>query len=189
MNMQRITFTVILAYLWTMLILLGSIILETFMLYPNIFHNPPESLELSMEFMAVAGPSDFFPPLGFLSWVTGAASLLLGWRVKSARYWILGSLLMIVGEGLASMALFWPRNTIMFIEGLAVHSPEFLRQTAQEFEALHWLRVGFNAAGSVLIFTGFLKYYRHTIVTDLANKQVEPEAANRLATPIESLAR
>ena len=78
MTMQRIPFVVILAYLWVMLILLGSIILETFMLYPNIFHNPPESLELSMEFMAVAGPSDFFPPLGFVSWVTGAASLILG---------------------------------------------------------------------------------------------------------------
>ncbi len=189
MKMQRITFAVILAYLWVMLILLGSIILETFMLYPNIFHNPPVSLELSMQFMAVAGPSDFFPPLGFLSWVTGAASLLLGWRVKSARYWILGSLLMIIGEGLASMALFWPRNTIMFIEGLAVHSPEFLRQTAREFEALHWLRVGFNAVGSVMIFTGFLKYYRHMIVASLASKRVEPKAAHGLHTPIESPAR
>jgi hypothetical protein len=176
MNMQRITFTVILAYLWTMLILLGSIILETFMLYPNIFHNPPQSLALSMEFMAVAGPSDFFPPLGFLSWVTGAASLLLGWRVKSARYWILGSLLMIVGEGLASMALFWPRNTIMFIEGLAVHSPEFLIQTANEFASLHWLRVGFNVVGSVLIFIGFLKFYRHTLISGLMGKQVETES-------------
>lgn len=189
MKIQRITFAVVLAYLWVMLILLGSIILETFMLYPNIFHNPPASLELGMEFMAVAGPSDFFPPLGFLSWVTGAASLLLGWRVKSARYWLLGSLLMIVGEGLASMALFWPRNTIMFVEGLAVHSPEFLRQTAQEFEALHWLRVGFNAVGSVLIFTGFLKYYRHMIVTELSSKQVDPEVAHVLPTPIESHAR
>lgn len=186
MKMQRMTFAIILVYLWVMLILLGSIILETFMLYPNIFHNPPESLELSMQFMAVAGPSDFFPPLGFLSWVTGAASLLLGWRVKSARYWILGSLLMIVGEGVASMALFWPRNTIMFIEGLAVHSPEFLRQTAQEFEAMHWLRVGFNAVGSVLIFVGFLKFYRYTIVTGLAGKQGELVREHHSLTPIES---
>ena len=62
------------------------------------------------------------------------------------------------------MALFWPRNTIMFVEGLAVHSAAFLRQTAQEFETLHWLRVVFNAAGSALIFSGFLKFYRQMLL-------------------------
>jgi hypothetical protein len=168
MKQNRLTFWVILVYLWVMLILLGSIVLETFMIYPNIFANPPASFAVALQFMAVRAPSDFFPPLGFASWVTGVASLILGWRVKSARWWILGSLLMIVGEGLASMALFWPRNTIMFIEGPAVHSAEFLRQTATEFQNLHWLRVGFNAIGSVLIFIGFLKFYRHTIIAEQA---------------------
>jgi hypothetical protein len=163
MKLQQITFLVVLTYLWVMMILLGSIVLETFMIYPNIFHNPPVSFAVALEFMSVRAPHDFFPPLGFLSWVTGAASLILGWRIKSARYWILGSLLMIVGEGLASMAFFWPRNTIMFIEGPAVHSAEFLRQTAQEFQNLHWLRLAFNAVGSVLIFTGFLQVYRQRL--------------------------
>lgn len=165
MNWQRITFGVLLIYLWVMMILLGSIVLETFMIYPNIFRDPPASFAVALDFMAVAAPSDFFPPLGFASWVFGAASLILGWRVPSARWWILGSLLMIIGEGVASMLLFWPRNTIMFVEGLAVHSAEFLRQTAQEFEAMHWLRVAFNAAGSALIFTGFLKFYRHLLLS------------------------
>jgi len=36
--------------------------------------------------MSVRALSDFFPPLGFLSWVTGAGAFVLGWRVKSARY-------------------------------------------------------------------------------------------------------
>jgi hypothetical protein len=53
----------------------------------------------------------------------------------------------------------------MFIEGPAVHSAEFLRQTAQEFQTLHWSRLLFNAVGSALIFTGFLKFYRHTITS------------------------
>jgi len=165
MKTERIAFWVILAYLWVMMILLGSIVLETFMVYPNIFHNPPESFETALEFMSVRAPSDFFPPLGFLSWVTGVGALILGWRVPSARYWILGSLAMIVCEGLFSMAFFWPRNTIMFIEGPAVHSAAFLRQTAQEFQTLHWARLGFNLAGSMLIFTGFAKFYRHRIMS------------------------
>jgi uncharacterized membrane protein len=135
------------------------------MIYPNIFYNPPQSLETALDFMVVRAPNDFFPPLGFLSWVTGVGSLILGWRVRLARYWILGSLLMIVGEGLVSMAFFWPRNTIMFVEGTAVHSAAFLRQTAEEFVKLHWSRLAFNLAGSALIFTEFLKFYRHRITS------------------------
>ncbi|HEU4323886.1 MAG TPA: DUF1772 domain-containing protein [Roseiflexaceae bacterium] len=160
---QQLTFGIVLAYLWIMMILLGSIVLETFMIYPNIFYNPPESLGTALEFMAISAPNDFFPPLGFLSWVTGAGALALGWRVPAARWWIAGSLLMIVGEGLLSMAFLWPRNTIMFIEGPAVHSAASLRQTAQEFQALHWGRVAFNAIGSACIFAGFLGVYRHRI--------------------------
>jgi len=52
----------------------------------------------------------------------------------------------------------------MFMEGPAVHSAEFLRQTAIEFQNLHWLRVAFNALGSALIFIGFLRFYKQTIV-------------------------
>ena len=38
---QGFAFAVILVYLWVMMILLGAIVLETFMVYPNIFHDPP----------------------------------------------------------------------------------------------------------------------------------------------------
>lgn len=162
---QRIAFPVILVYLWVMLVLLGSIVMETFMVYPNIFRDPPRSLELSMSFMSVRGPDDFFPPLGFLSWVTGVGALVLGWRVKAARWWILFSLLMIVCEGLVSVFFFWPRNEIMFVEGSAVHSDELLRQTAQEFQALHWSRLAFNVAASASIFVGFLRFYRQRLLS------------------------
>jgi hypothetical protein len=167
-KIQGAAFPVILAYLWVMMILLGAIVLETFMVYPNIFHDPPRSLETSLEFMSVRAPSDFFPPLGFLSWITGIGALISVWRVKSARYWILFSLIMIVCEGLVSMAVFWPRNEIMFIEGSAVHSAEFLTQTAQEFQTLHWLRLAFNAAASVSIFVGFLQFYRQRVLSNVA---------------------
>ena len=98
---QRIRFSIILAYLWIMMILLGSIIMETFL---------------------------------------------------------------IVCEGLFSMVFFWPRNTIMFVEGPAVHTAEVLRQTAREFQSLHWGRVACNAAGAAFIFTGFLKFDRAWVV-------------------------
>src|SRR5919202_2077955 len=85
MKKQQIAFAIILTYLWVMMILLGSIVLETFMVYPNIFHDPPRSLETALEFMVVRTPHDFFPPLGFLSWVTGIGPLILVWRRDPPR--------------------------------------------------------------------------------------------------------
>ena len=161
---RRITFAVLLAFVWIVMILLGSIVLETFMVYPNIFHDPPKSLETALAFMSVRAPNDFYPPLGFLSWVTGVASLLLTWSEKSVRYWVLASVAMIVGEGVFSMFFFWPRNEIMFIEGPAKHSAAVLKATAEEFQAMHWGRVGFNAAAAVFAFTAFLRLYRQQII-------------------------
>jgi hypothetical protein len=40
-RIQEFAFPVILVYLWVMMILLGAIVMETFMVYPNIFHDPP----------------------------------------------------------------------------------------------------------------------------------------------------
>src|ERR671917_1972448 len=176
MKRQRITFAFALVYLWVMMILLGSIVLETFMVYPNIFHDVPRSLETTMEFMVVRTPGDFCPPLGFFSWLTGIGALVLAWRLKPARYWILGSLVMIVCEGLFSMAFFWPRNAIMFTEGTEVHSAAYLKQIAQEFQMLHWSRLGFNAVGSASIFVGFLKFYRYIITSQDAHREPKVDA-------------
>jgi hypothetical protein len=91
-----------------------------------------------------------------LSWAVGIAAVILTWQEGNVRRWMVLSLLCIVADGVASMLFFWPRNTMMFIEGTAVHSPEVLRQTAEQFEQLHWLRVAFNAASGVFAFIGFV---------------------------------
>ena len=182
----RIALWVAAVYVWVMMILLGAIVMETFMVYPNIFHDPPRSLELALAFMSVRAPKHFFPPLGFLCWVTGAGAVILSWRVKSARYWIVFSLLMIVAEGLVSMAFMWPRNRIMFIEGTAVHSAAFLRQTAREFQMLHWSRVAFNLAGSAAAFVGFLQLHRDRIMSSplpCPPSEAEPAGRHSPRTP------
>jgi hypothetical protein len=104
MKKQQIAFAFVLAYLWVMVIFFGALVFDTLIVYPNIFYDVPRSLETAMAFAVVRGPHDFFPPLGFLGWLTGIGALILAWRVKPARYWILGSLLVIVCEGLFSMA-------------------------------------------------------------------------------------
>ncbi|MFC7441568.1 hypothetical protein [Laceyella putida] len=166
MKKRHIAFAFSLTQLWVLMSLLGAILCETLMIYPNIFYDIPRSFEIGMKFMVVRGPHDFFPPMGMLAMLTGVGSLIFNWRVKSARYWILGSVMIVfLGEFLLSMAYFWPRNTIMFEEGAAVHSVAVLEQTAQEFQAGHWLRVAGCAAASALSFMGFLKIYRLRILS------------------------
>jgi hypothetical protein len=164
MRKQQIAFIFILTHVWVVMIFSGGLVFDTLIVYPNVFYDVPRSLDTAMDFAVVRGPRDFFPPVGTLAFLTGIGTLILGWRVKSARYWILGSVTVIlVGEFLLSAAFFWPRNTIMFEEGTAVHSVAYLKQTAREFQAGHWLRFAMSAAASALSFVGFLKFYRHRI--------------------------
>ncbi|MBF0659939.1 DUF1772 domain-containing protein [Rhodococcus sp. (in: high G+C Gram-positive bacteria)] len=149
---------VIVAYSWVTLIAFGAILTETVILYPNVFHDPPASLDLTVEFMSEAGPSDFFPPLGALTVALAAASVFLLRRDKKLRPWAVASLISLVfGEFAFSAFYFWPRNTIMFDEGTAVHSVEVLRQTAVEFETGHWVRLTMSGVTAVLAFVALFK--------------------------------
>jgi hypothetical protein len=40
-KVQTLAFPVVTAYLWVMMVLFGAIVLETFMIYPNVFSDPP----------------------------------------------------------------------------------------------------------------------------------------------------
>jgi hypothetical protein len=170
MKKKQITFAFVLAHAWVLMIFLGALVFDTLIVYPNTFHDVPRSLETAMAFATVRGPGDFFPPLGFVSWITGVGSLILAWRVKPARYWIIGSLIVMVCEGLFSMAFFWPRNTIMFTEGTAVHSVTFLKQTAQEIEVGHWIRFALGSSAATTSFMGFLMFYRYRILSRYAHR-------------------
>jgi hypothetical protein len=179
MNKPQVTFAFVMAHAWVLMILFGALLFDTLIVYPNTFHDVPHSLDRAMVFATVRGPGDFFPPLGFVSWITGVGFLILAWRVKAARYWILASLVVIVSEGLFSMAFFWPRNTIMFTEGTAVHSVAFLKQTAQEFEVGHWIRFALGAAAAATSFMGFLKFYRYRILSQFARQEAQVAVGGR----------
>ena len=76
---------------------------------------------------------------------------------------------MIICEGASSMIFFWPRNTILFVEGASVHSVDVLRQTAREFQLWHWSRLAFNAASAVFVFVGFMNVYRQKILLQMTH--------------------
>jgi hypothetical protein len=163
--MRRIAFVVPGVYVWIAMVAFGGIAVETIVIYPNVFHDPPASLARAVEFFTVTGPADLFPAMGAATVVAAVASLLVLWRIRTARWWVAGSLgTLLVGEFLYSMLYFWPRNDIMFEDGAAVHSAEFLRQTAVEFDTGHWFRLTFSAATATLAFVGFLRCHRARVL-------------------------
>ncbi len=167
---QQMTFFATGAYLWVVMLLLGGIAQETFMIYPDIFADPPNSIELAKQFFLPHPPSAYFRPFGLACWVTGAGALLLGWSARSSRLWILASVAMIGAEGVWSMVFAWPRNAVLF-EGVALHPVEVILQTAQEFQSLHWARVVFNTAAAVFAFVGFLRLYGDRQLARVAGTQ------------------
>ncbi|MFB9903134.1 DUF1772 domain-containing protein [Allokutzneria oryzae] len=166
MRTRAIPLAVSAAYTWIAMVAFGGIAVETIVIYPNVFHDVPASLAESVEFFTVTGPADFFPPMGLVTAIAAAATVVLLWRVRQARWWVTASLgTLATGEWLFSMLYFWPRNDIMFEEGIAVHTAEFLRQTANEFETGHWFRLGMSAVTATLAFIGFLRYHRGRVPT------------------------
>jgi hypothetical protein len=173
MKLPQFRFVLFLLHVWMTMALFGAIIFETIIVYPNIFNDVPRSLDTAMTFLSVAGPSDFFPPLGTMTLLVGLVTLILSWSLSQVRYWLMGSILLIfVGEFLFSLLVFWPRNTIMFEEGLTVHSVDYIRQVAQEFQNWHWLRFAMNVSATLLSFVAFLKFYRQRVATQ---KHLEPD--------------
>jgi hypothetical protein len=145
-----------------MTLLLGAVFSETVLLYPNIFHDVPDSLETSMEFMQLIGPGDFFPKLGSIILALALITVIFHQRNKPAFWYLLSAfLLMAAFEFLLSVFYFWPRNTIMFEEGQRVHTDEYLRTVARQFQMGHWIRLAACLIASVLAFVGLYQSNKH----------------------------
>ncbi|MEV0129599.1 DUF1772 domain-containing protein [Dactylosporangium sp. NPDC050688] len=163
MSRTKVTWIVLVVLVWTAMLSFGGVAAETVMLYPNIFGDAPASLERAREFMVAGGPSDYFPPLGATVVLSSLAAVLLTWRDPRLRWWVTGAAgVFIACEFAFSVVFFWPRNEIMFVDPVGTHSPEYLRQVAEEFVAGHWVRLAGGAATAALAFTALLRFTRDT---------------------------
>lgn len=153
-----------LIYAWLQIVFLGGFIIENVLLYPNVFHDIPHSLEITSQFLQVTNPGSYFPIIGMLVMGTGIITIILTWRVKTIRYWILSSLIIfILGNFVFSVIYAWPRNLILFEEGANVHSVAYLQQISEEFIIGNFVRVITSITTAVLAFIGWMKFYRYKI--------------------------
>ena len=163
--MSRTTLTTVslTALVWTAMLSFGGVAAETVMLYPNVFGDPPASLDRAREFLVAGAPSDYFPPLGASVVLSSLAAAALTWREPRLRWWVVGAAAVFIACDFVFSALFfWPRNEVMFVDPAGTHSPEYLRQVAQEFVAGHWGRLAGGAVTSALAFTALLRWVRLT---------------------------
>ncbi|MBB3083952.1 DUF1772 domain-containing protein [Geodermatophilus sabuli] len=161
MNRTTLTTVSLVVLVWAAMLSFGGVAAETVMLYPNVFGDPPASLERAREFLVAGGPSDYFPPLGASVVLAGLVTTVLTWREPRLRWWVAGAAAVYVTcEFLFSVLFFWPRNEIMFVDPVGTHSPEVLRRVAGEFVAGHRVRLAGGAATAVLVFTALLRWVR-----------------------------
>ncbi len=159
-------------FAWVAITTFSGVLIETLLIYPNIFGDVPESLVRSSEFFSEVGPGDVFPVLGMATLVTGLLTVATTWRLRPARFRALIAVaVVLVGEFGFSAWFFWPRNTVMFVDGPAVHATDELIRVAWEFETGHWLRLVLCGVTAVLAFGTLLRVI----------------AAPQVSTPIEQV--
>ena len=164
--LNRISVIATVAFAAVAMIAFGTLLAETLLLYPNIFADVPQSLELALEFMSVTTPGDVLPPLGMLTVGTALVAVLLTIRRRVVRLWTVGAAAaLVLGEFMFSALFFWPRNHIMFTEGSDVHDAARLQHVAAEFQAGHWVRIVAGAITAVLAFGGMLRMHREALCT------------------------
>ena len=150
-------YPIMVAFLWLNMVLLGALVFETAVLYPNFFHDVPRSLSVSSQFMSVGGPAGFFRPLGAATVLVDLAALAVVWPRPRARNWAAASLLVLIaGNFLFSALYFWPRNTIMFTEGPSMHPAAYLQAVADGFVGWNRLRLTADVLAAVCAFVAFL---------------------------------
>ena len=164
--MKKQTFQTILIFthFCLMMMVFGGAIMETFINFPNWFHNIPTSLDAAKNFLQARNPGQFFQTLYPLAILTGIAFVILGWKIKPARNFILAALVLSVGLEALTFAFIYPLLRIMIVDGTAVHSVEVLKQTAVRFMTLNYVRMFFFLIAELLSLIGLWKFTQHTAI-------------------------
>ncbi|WP_067570637.1 hypothetical protein [Nocardia acidivorans] len=88
---------------------------DTMLLYPNIFHDIPDSLALTQQFMGTVAAGDIMRPLGGLLTLCALPAAYIAVRYRTARAWTAASpAFMITGQFLLSILYRWPRANVLF---------------------------------------------------------------------------
>ncbi|WP_280235940.1 hypothetical protein [Nocardia cyriacigeorgica] len=154
-----------------------TMISETVFLYPNYFHDVPDSLAVADEFTAVVSVGSVMRPLGAALTLAAVVAVALGLWTKQARSWLIASLLSLVsGLALLSMVYLWPRWTMLF-DDRARYTADELNRTVAEIQGAHVVRLILGAATALFAVVAALRIYRNRILETMERATLEPQRA------------
>jgi hypothetical protein len=162
MKKQTLQTLLIFTHVFLAVMVFGGAIMETFINFPNWFHHIPPSLDTAKNFLQARNPGQFFQTLYPLSILAGIAFVIVGWKIKPARNFILTALVLSVSIEVLTIAFIYPLLRIMIVDGSALHSAEVLKQTAQQFTTLNYIRMFFFFVAEMLSLLGLWKFTQHT---------------------------
>lgn len=141
MRSVTVAFTVIGTYAAVASFVFAATVAETILLYPNIFHDIPASLELAERFMSEIAVGDLMRPLGGALVICALIACAAGVLFRIARGWLTASLVSLVGgQGLLSVLYLWPRASVLF-DDRHRHTLDEIQRAATEFQIGQGVRI------------------------------------------------
>jgi hypothetical protein len=135
-NLERFSALVIAVYAWTISLFLGAVLLD--ITYANLL---ADTLGSDMVGEVLSEVADFLLCLGSAVIVSAIAAILFSWKSRTARYLIIGSLLVLLLEFIGPLFF-------QLIPGIVTLIPG------------PWLRIIPTGLASWLAFAGLLAYFR-----------------------------
>jgi uncharacterized membrane protein len=133
--------------------LLGACAYESVVINPNYRADIPQSLEHMRDFMKVKTPANFFRVLSPVTMLLLLVSVIAAWRVDAVRWWLVGSLVILIAADTITYAFHYPRNRILFIDKLSPDK-DMLKRLAREWQTGNEIRIVLLVMAFLTLLTG-----------------------------------
>ncbi|MBL1079377.1 hypothetical protein JK358_33725 [Nocardia sp. 2] len=151
----------------------SATVAETWLLYPNIFRQVPESLVQAQEFMSVIAVGDVMRPLGAAMTLCALVAAVAALRYRVARRWLAGSLTALIsGQFLLSILYLWPRASILF-DDRDEHTAAEIDRAAAEFVTGQYFRIAAAGLAALCAVIAALECHRVMISTQRSDTNSE----------------
>jgi hypothetical protein len=128
-------------YIALLFMITGASILDTYVFFPNWFHNMPSSIVTARDFYAYRNPGAFFIPMLLLVLISGAGFVAAAWKTEPARIWILVAVVLFAAIGVLNVGFIYPRIGFMMANASVPEQVGEIIRTAMEFQVLIQVRM------------------------------------------------
>ncbi len=139
--------------------LLGAGVLDTYVSFPNWFHNVPDSVATARQFYSFRNPGMVFIPLLLLVILSGVGFVVAAWKVEPARIWVLVGTVLFVAIAVLNVGFIYPRIVTLVGTGSEMQTLEALQAAAQEMQVLIQVRLVLTIIGTGFAVFGLWRFY------------------------------